>query len=242
MIEDILINRYKYEDEIYIGQFDPNLQNVEFEMRKKIAQMSFNDYLNEISNFHSIEVMDNEVKKFLNKLKKDSIILDLGCGWCWHWRNVDKYRPDIKIVAFDFIKENFYHARKILSKETQKQFYFVNDDMHNLNFKDNTFDAIWTVQVFQHIKQLTKVLEESNRVLKEEGIIYNYHLNNSILVKLKDFFFKKKNVENYYYLNRDINLYLGKKNSLFSIIDSKISNNRFLGPKLGRQVLIKTKK
>ena len=69
MIEDILINRYKYEDEIYIGQFDPNLQNVEFEMRKKIAQMSFNDYLNEISNFHSIEVMDNEVKKFAYEKK-----------------------------------------------------------------------------------------------------------------------------------------------------------------------------
>ena len=40
----------------------------------------------------------------------------------------------------------------------------------------------------------------------------------------------------------ELNLYLGKKNSLFSIIDSKLSNNRFFGSKFGRQVLIKTKK
>ena len=139
--------------------------------------------------FHSIKVMDSEVKKFVYKLKENSIILDLGCGWCWHWRHINKYRPDIKIIAFDFVKENFYHAKKILSNETKKQIYFVNDDMHNLNFKDNTFDAIWSVQVFQHIEKINQVLKESYRVLKKDGWIYNYHLNNSIFVKLKNFFF-----------------------------------------------------
>ena len=60
--------------------------------------------------------------------------------------------------------------------------------MHNLNFKDNTFDAIWSVQVFQHIEKINQVLKESYRVLKKDGWIYNYHLNNSIFVKLKNFF------------------------------------------------------
>lgn len=270
MINNIQINDYKYVDEVYLGQFDSRTQDVEFRMRKEIAQMSFSNYLNEIANFHSIEVMDNEVKKFVHGLKKNSIILDLGCGWCWHWRNINRYRPDIKIIAFDFIKENFFHAKKILGKEARKQIYFVNDDMHNLNFKDNTFDAIWSVQVFQHIEQLTKVLRESNRVLKDNGVIYNYHLNNSIFVKLKNLFFKKKSIKKYYYLNRDIssvvnifkkifkkdiskeyneilfhpelNLYLGKKNSIFSIIDSKISNKFFLSSLLSRQVLIRSMK
>ena len=112
MINNIQINDYKYVDEVYLGQFDSRTQDVEFRMRKEIAQMSFSNYLNEIANFHSIEVMDNEVKKFVHGLKKNSIILDLGCGWCWHWRNINRYRPDIKIIAFDFIKENFFMPKK----------------------------------------------------------------------------------------------------------------------------------
>ena len=270
MIKQIQIDNYEIDDEIYTRQFNFNKQDIEFQMRKEIAQMKFSNYLTELSKFHSIEVMDAEVRKFISKLKKNSIILDLGCGWCWHWREIDRYRPDIKIVAFDFVYENFFHAKKILSENTKKQIYFVNDDMHNLNFKDNTFDAIWTVQVFQHIEQIDRVLRESFRVLKKDGLIYNYHLNNSIIVKFKNFFSKIKNIKNYYYLNRDIklvekkffdifknniikeyneilfhpelNLYLGKKNSFFATLDSKISNSRFLGSQLGRQVLIKTKK
>ena len=60
--------------------------------------------------------MDAEIIKFTKQLKSNSIVLDLGCGWCWHWRNIHKIRPDITIVAIDFIRENFQHAKKILSK------------------------------------------------------------------------------------------------------------------------------
>ena len=270
MIKEIQNENFEYINEIYTRKFEFKKQDVEFKMRKEIAQMFFDNYLDEISKFHSIEVMDREVKKFVNQLKEDSIILDLGCGWCWHWRDLEKYRPDIRIVALDFVHENFFHAKKILSAETKKQIYFVNDDMHKLNFKDNTFDAIWTVQVFQHIQQISQVLRESVRVLKKNCWIYNYHLNNSIFVKLKDLFSKKKNIKNYYYLNRNIgliekiffnifrnkiikeyneiifhpelNLYLGKKNSFLSTLDSKMSNSNFLGSLFSRQVLIKTKK
>ena len=89
-------------------------------------------------------------------------------------------------------------------------------------------------------------------------------------VQDKNFFSKKKNIKNYYYLNRNIgliekiffnifrnkiikeyneiifhpelNLYLGKKNSFLSTLDSKMSNSNFLGSLFSRQVLIKTKK
>ena len=38
-------------------------------------------------------------------------MLDVGCGWCWHWRNISKIRPDIKIVALDFIEKIFSHGK-----------------------------------------------------------------------------------------------------------------------------------
>ena len=112
MIKEIQVHNYEYSDEIYSREFTLNKQDIEFKMRKEIAQMSFSNYLDEISKFHSIKVMDSEVKKFVYKLKENSIILDLGCGWCWHWRHINKYRPDIKIIAFDFVKENFIMRKK----------------------------------------------------------------------------------------------------------------------------------
>ena len=94
---------------------------------------------------------------------------------------------------FDFVYENFFHAKKILSeKNKKKQIYFVNDDMNNFrNFeKIILVEKIWTVQVLNSIEQIDQVLRESLSVLKKDGLIYNYHLNNSIIVKFKNIFFK----------------------------------------------------
>ena len=62
MIKEIQNDNYECIDEIYTRKFNFNKQDVEFKMRKEIAQMSFDNYLDEISKFHSVEVMDAEVK------------------------------------------------------------------------------------------------------------------------------------------------------------------------------------
>ena len=265
MIKNFLKKKYIFKNGIYFRKFKLKNQDIEFKMRKDIANKNYKNYFNEISKYHSIEVMDHEIIKFTNQLKKNSIILDLGCGWCWHWRDIHKIRPDITIVAIDFIKENFEHAKKILSKKSLKQFYFIHDDIHNINFNNNIFDSIWTVQVFQHIPNLTKVLKEAHRVLKVGGSLFNYHLNNSIFVSLKNLFFINKNIKKYYYLNRNLNLnlfskiferkaqveyneilfhpelklFLGKKNSFLSKIDSQLSGPGLLKSYFARQVLVK---
>jgi hypothetical protein len=82
-----------------------------------LKEAPYNDYFGEISKHHSIEVMNKEVAIFLKKQKKNAIILDVGAGWCWHWRILNKLRPDIKIIALDFIKENFIQKRVILKQK-----------------------------------------------------------------------------------------------------------------------------
>ena len=80
MIKFILKNYNKDSQGIFIGNFRVKSQFNEFVLRKKVASKNYGNYFNEISNHHSIEVMDNEVKIFLKKQKKNSIILDVGCG------------------------------------------------------------------------------------------------------------------------------------------------------------------
>ena len=271
MIKNFLKKNYIFENGIYLKKnFDLKNQNKEFKMRTDIANKNYKNYLEEISKYHSIEVMDSEIIKFTKQLKSNSVVLDLGCGWCWHWRNIHKIRPDITIVAVDFIRENFEHAKKILSKSSLKQFYFINDDIHNINFKKNTFDSIWTVQVFQHIPNLNKVLKEAQRVLKVGGSLFNYHLNNSIFVVIKNLLFSNTNIKKYYHLNRnltsnkklfsnifkskvfieynevlfhpELKFFFGNKNSFLSKIDSKLSGSGLLRSYLARQVLMKITK
>ena len=49
MIKEIQVHNYEYSDEIYSREFTLNKQDIEFKMRKEIAQMSFSNYLDEIS-------------------------------------------------------------------------------------------------------------------------------------------------------------------------------------------------
>ena len=122
MIKNFLKKNYIIENGIYLKKnFDLKNQNKEFKMRTDIANKNYKNYFNEISKYHSIEVMDSEIIKFTKQLKSNSVVLDLGCGWCWHWRTLSELRPDIKIVALDFIKENFSHAKKIIGNKNLNQ-------------------------------------------------------------------------------------------------------------------------
>ena len=123
MIKYILKNYTKNREGFFSRNFIVKNQLNEIYLRKKTASKNYENYFNEISNYHSIEVMDREVEIFLKKQKKNSVILDVGSGWCWHWRTLSELRPDIKIVALDFIKENFSHAKKIIGNKNLNQIY-----------------------------------------------------------------------------------------------------------------------
>ena len=271
MIKFILKGYTKNHDGVYSKNFKFKNQLDEIILRKKTASINYNDYFGEISKHHSIEVMNKEVAIFLKKQKKNAIILDVGAGWCWHWRILNKLRPDIKIIALDFIKENFDHAKKILGKKNLKQIFFVHADFDNSNFPKNSFDTIWSCQAFQHMNNINKKFRIAHKILREDGYLYNFNLNYSVFIFLRNLFKNKKNkkIKKFYLLNRDIKFqikilnkifkkkvflkyneilfhpelyfYFGKKDSLISKLDSRLSG--FSAFKyFARQILIMLKK
>jgi hypothetical protein len=64
--------------------------------------------------------MNRKIEKFLKLLTKNSIICDIGGSYGWYWRNIDKDRPDIKVVIVDFIFKNLLIAKKILENKINK--------------------------------------------------------------------------------------------------------------------------
>ena len=225
MINKILENFDIDENLIYISKIvNNNIQLEEKKLRLEVASKTIENYLSVIEKSHSIPVMDYEVKNFIKKVKFNGVILDIGGCWGWHWRNLYKIRPDIKVVIIDFIKENLIHAKKLLSEKIGKTIFLVHGDATSLDFKDECFDAIWTVQTLQHIPNFEGASKEAYRVLKRGGIFSNYSLNIQPHIALVKKLFNKKyiikgKISGVFWLERASK---SQKNILERIFNSKV--------------------
>jgi len=151
--------------------------------------------------------MDHEVLAFLDQISPEARILDIGGCWGWHWRKLGKVDRVSRVVLVDFVPENFVHARTILGPLFQKKIEAVGGDACQLPFSDATFDAVWTVQTFQHIRDFDRACREAWRVLKPGGKFINYSLHAPLLLRILYRIWGKKfhlwgEVPNRFYLRR----------------------------------------
>jgi ubiquinone/menaquinone biosynthesis C-methylase UbiE len=179
-MKHILDKLTKLPNGIYTYDFQIEGQDQEIEMREKVAKISSN-YWAEIAKSHSIPVMYREVKLFLSMIPQNGIILDVGGGYGWHWRDLSILRPDVSVVIVDMLQENLCHAMNILNSKMDK-IYLVHGNATDLIFNDDSFDGYWTVQTLQHIPDFNAAIDESHRVLKKGGLFVNYSLNNSAII------------------------------------------------------------
>jgi len=123
-------------------------------------------------------------------------ILDLGCG---HGRITFRLaRTAKKIVGIDISEQLISIARQKQKGLNVNNIQFVIGDATNLPYRDNLFDAIISIGMFEYLQNPSPFLRNINRVLKNDGIlIFTFHLDSyfvlkdiikfipSILVKLK---------------------------------------------------------
>ena len=208
----LLHKKYQYNKskKIFGTNQESHFQKKEFILRKKIAKKKYENFLDEVALHHSVNVMDREVEKFLKLLPKNSIICDIGGSWGWHWRNIDKDRPDIKVIIVDFIFENLLIANKILENKINKQIFLINDDCCKFNIKNNLFNAVWSVQTLQHIPTYVHVYKKIYNQLKTGGYFYNCNLNINYMINLIYWILNKK----YLIKGFNSNYYLERSNKI----------------------------
>ena len=169
------------EDGIY-GEPAPfsHHQSAEIALRERVASARYDNYLDPISCNHSIAVMDQEVDRFLAKIPKGGLILDIGGCWGWHWRRLARTRPDVGMLIVDFVRSNLSHARNVLGSLVGDQVALMHADATALPFSAGGdlmgFDGVWTVQTFQHIPDYALACREAHRVLKPGGRFITYSL------------------------------------------------------------------
>lgn len=101
------------------------------------------------------------IKDYLNTLKINSKVLDIGCG---NGKNM-LYRPELQMIGIDFSEEMV----KISSK---KGLDVICSDMCNLPFPDNSFDHFICVASYHHLdneNDRRKALNQFYRILKSGG-------------------------------------------------------------------------
>lgn len=96
--------------------------------------------------------LQSSINKFQLHKKR---CLEIGCGRGAFQDLVTDY---VGVDISDSVKEYFY-----------KPFYQASAT--ELPFEDDTFDAIWTYAVLEHVPHPEKGLEEMRRVLKDNGIL-----------------------------------------------------------------------
>jgi ubiquinone/menaquinone biosynthesis C-methylase UbiE len=100
------------------------------------------------------------VENFLKFIPSNSLILDIGCG---NGRNM--LNPNHIFIGFDTCPE-------FLSICKSKGLSTLYNDMTQIPFRDNTFDALLSIASFHHlatIERRMKSLNEMYRILKPGG-------------------------------------------------------------------------
>lgn len=99
--------------------------------------------------------------------KKQSIVLDIGCG-SGHGSNLLSKRFD-KVYGIDISNDAIGYGKKNWQR---RNISFMVGSGTNIPFKQNTFDITVAFEVFEHIKDWKKFLSEVRRVTKKNGKVY----------------------------------------------------------------------
>ncbi len=99
----------------------------------------------------------NELKEFVNRYGlSNKKCLEIGCG-----------RGAFQDIVPDYTGID---VSDTVSKYIHKPFYQCSAT--KLPFEDDSFDAIWTITVLEHVPEPELALEEMRRVLKPNGLLF----------------------------------------------------------------------
>ena len=94
-------------------------------------------------------------------------VLDVGCADGVFSNVIFKSVKPEKFVGLDVVKTSIAWASKHWAKN--KKMKFVVGDAHNLQFKDESFEAIFCLEALEHVADPVKVFKEFKRVMKKGG-------------------------------------------------------------------------
>lgn len=155
-------------------------------MKKRAYQPNYSDLEPKMYDFHGrkkralkiLAIIEDFLKSYSSKKTKNLVCLDVGCSLGIITRTL---APNFKkIIGIDIDKSGIKIASK---KYAYPNLTFKLDDVLNLSFKDNYFDVIICNNVYEHVPDPFKMMNEIYRVLKKGGICYFAATNKYMIIE-----------------------------------------------------------
>lgn len=112
------------------------------------------------------------VSRLAEKIPKNAVVLDVGCGTGAQATMLSVLREDLTIYATDI---DYHNSWQNLGKFKIK---FSKGNAEFMNFRDGIFDAVISFGLLEHLKYPEKFLKEVRRVLKKNGLFFIFNLPN----------------------------------------------------------------
>lgn len=154
------------------------------EIKKMFNEISKNyDFLNDIISFFSHKYIKKEAVKLL-KISDNACVLDLCSGSGDIIGIIKKLYPKVKSTGVDFSLNMLQTA-----KRKYPDIEFIEADVLNLPFLDNSFDFIAISFGLRNILNKDKALDEILRVLKQDGKLLHIDFGaKNLISKVFNFF------------------------------------------------------
>src|SRR5208337_492206 len=151
------------------------------QVAQNYASASVDELLQVLGLHHCIPVMQRRAGNFRQRFSSNCLILDVGGGWGWHWRNTTG--PIVLLI--DFSLENLLVAKRLLSEENRV--VLIWGDASHLPIRSRTISGVWSAQATQCFPHpvMELFLSELRRVLQPEYFSLEiYNVNQNWLTKL----------------------------------------------------------
>ena len=134
---------------------------------KQMVMNGYNTIANDYYTHRDLNKFNGELEEFSKLLPKDAKVLDVGCG---AGIPTAKFlvKKGLKVTGIDISETMLKMARKNVPEAE-----FINKDMTQLDFNENTFDGIISVYALFHVPKQEHHLIFQNfyRILKLGGIL-----------------------------------------------------------------------
>jgi SAM-dependent methyltransferase len=164
-------------------------QKTELELRDSVAApfvTSGQAAVREATGHHARGVMLRRAQQMVAAAGRNGLVVDVGCGFGWHWMDIAVARPDLRFILIDFSAVNLRVCRNLMPFSEHSNVLCVQASAVDLPLRAGVARLAWTVQVLQHLhpEDREKALAEMERILVYGGSFYVAWLRPVPLMKI----------------------------------------------------------
>ena len=113
------------------------------------------------------------LEKYLDraKIKTGESILELGCGWGSLSIYLASKFPNNKLISVTNSIHQFKYIKKIAKRKSLNNIEIIHSDMNDFDTKMK-FDKIISIEMFEHMYNVSKLLKRTQSWLNENGMLF----------------------------------------------------------------------